>query len=356
MKTITASDFLDALSAKSAQARRPEGVTFELSYGCNLRCVHCYNPTHRALPHELMTSDICALLDQIADLGVFSVTFTGGEPTVRPDIDRILRHARHRGLLVSLLTNATRITPSFTALLRETGVSQISVSIYGASEAIYEQMTGVPGSYRQFREGLDCLASERLPVTVRMPVTTLNYEELPACRRLVESLGLKFQYCLEIMTTITGDPAPLQYRLPPELKVRIDQMLLTDRPVDTPPEGDPQACSPQTSFIECACGHTRFAITPYGEMNLCTAFPIPSYNLRTGTVREGWEVLKQTVDRARPSERYACPTCDDRPYCRQGRSDAWLETGDMSACLPHYKEWAELEHRTHALLDPRRPR
>jgi len=39
-----------------------------------------------------------------------------------------------------------------------------------------------------------------------------------------------------------------------------------------------------------------------------------------------------------------------------GSAHAWLETGDMSACLPHFKEWATLEHRTHALLDPRRPR
>ena len=45
MKTIASAEFLDALSMKAAQARRPEGITFELTYGCNLRCVHCYNPT-----------------------------------------------------------------------------------------------------------------------------------------------------------------------------------------------------------------------------------------------------------------------------------------------------------------------
>lgn len=356
MKTIAAADFLDALSAKAAQARRPDGVTFELTYGCNLRCLHCYNPTHRALPHELTTVEVCAILNQLAELGVLAVTFTGGEPTVRPDIDDILWHARRQGLMTSLLTNATRVTPVFMALLRETGVSQIHVSIYGASESVYERMTGVLGSYRQFRQGLDGLAEANLPVTVRMPVTTINHEEIHACRQLVESLGMKFQYCLEIMTMITGDPTPLQYRLPPELKVRIDQALLANGHVATPIEGDNHVCTTQNSFIECACGQSRFAITPYGEMNLCTAFPIPRYDLRTGTVKEGWELLKRTVDDARPNQKYACPTCEDRPYCRQGRSDAWLETGEMSACLPHYKEWAELEHRTHALLDPRQPR
>ena len=352
MKTIASADFLDALSAKATHARRPEGVTFELTYGCNLRCVHCYNPTHRALPHELTTSEICSLLNQIAELGVLTITFTGGEPSVRPDIEHILRHARRQGLVIQLLTNATRITPSFVTVLREVGVAQINVSIYGATEAIYERMTGVAGSYRQFRQGLTYLANGQLPVIVRMPVTTINYEEIHACRELIESLRIKFQYCLEIMTTMTGDPTPLQYRLDPEQKVRIDQELLSYRTTDQPEA----SCSTQQPFIECACGQSRFAITPYGEMNLCTAFPIPRYDLRTGTVKEGWEILKQTVDQAHPSHRYDCPTCEVRPHCRQGRSDAWLETGDMSSCLPHYKEWAQLEHHTHALLDPRQPR
>ena len=352
MKTIASDHFLQTLSAKAALSRRPEGVTFELTYGCNLRCVHCYNPTHRALPHELTTSEICALLNQIADLGVLTVTFTGGEPSVRPDIGNILRHARRQGLMIHLMTNATRITTSFTHLLQEAGVSQVNVSIYGATEAVYERMTAAQGSYRQFRQGLVNLAAAALPVVVRMPVTTINYEEIQACRQLVESLHMKFQYCLEIMSSVTGDQTPLQYRLAPDVKVRIDQELLPHRWMPAPEE----SCSGNQSFIECACGQSRFAITPYGEMNLCTAFPIPRYDLRTGTVKEGWDLLKQTVDQAHPSHRYECPTCEVRPHCRQGRSDAWLETGDMSSCLPHFKEWAQLEYRTYALLDPRRPR
>jgi len=343
--------FLGRLSTKAAASRRPENVTFELTYGCNLRCVHCYNPTHRALPQELTTAEICALLKQIADLGVLTVTFTGGEPSVRPDIGDILHYARRQGLIIHLLTNATRITTTFAKLLQEVGVSQINVSIYGATDAIYEQMTGVAGSFRQFRQGLLNLTEADLPILVRMPVTTINCDEIHACRQLVESLNTKFQYCLEIMTTTTGNRTPLQYRLNPQKKIAIDQDLL---PLREPPLAR-ESCSANQSFIECACGQSQFAITPYGEMNLCVAFPTPRYDLRKGTVKEGWEVLKQTFDHAQPTDRYECQTCDVRSYCRQGRSDAWLETGDMSTCLPHYKQWAELEHRTHALLDPRRP-
>ncbi len=351
MKTLDHTSFRAALLAKTAPQRLPDTVTFELTYGCNLRCVHCFNPTHRAHPHELNTSEVCGILDQLTAFGIMTVVFSGGEPSLRPDVAAILRHARRRGLLMQLLTNATRVTPSFAALLEEIGLEQICVSIYGATAASYERMTGVLGSYAAFREGLAHLASTNAPVVVRMPVTTLNSHEVDACRQLAVDHGFKFQYCLDVTPRVTGDLAPLQYRLPPEEKIRIDRIMMGTESM----LHEEATCAP-SSFIDCACGKTRFAISPYGEMNLCTAFPIPRYSLRDGTVAEGWEVLKRTVDEARPNGRYECLSCTVRGHCRQGRVDAYLETGDMSACLPHFKEWAERESRADALLDPRRAR
>lgn len=348
MKQFSSDDYFQLVSDRARMLRRPESVTFELTYGCNLRCIHCYNPTHCALPDELSKQEIFSILDQIADLGVLHLHFSGGEPLVRPDAFDIYTHAQRLGLILHLLTNATRITPAVADALHHLHFDDISVSIYGATKPVYERVTGVPGSYEHFRRGLDCLAVRKLPVLVRMPVMIENAHEVLEARALVEDMGLKFQYCLDIVPKNNGDPAPLSHRLDPAEKVRIDQMVLgaSDRQASEP------ACAASGSFIDCSCGRNRFAITPYGEMNLCVAFSTPRYDLRKGTVREGWEVLKLTVDRARPNERYECPTCEVRPRCRQGRNDAWLQTGDMSACLPHYKEWATLEMRTYARPKP----
>ena len=201
MKRLDTEDYVARVAIRARQIRRPEGVTFELTYGCNLRCVHCFNPTHRALPSELSTLEVLRLLDQLAEFGVMTVTFTGGEPSLRPDIEAILNHARRQGLLIRLLTNATRVTSTFVALLYDVGAEQVCVSIYGSTAATYEHMTGVPGSYAAFLRGLTMLAESRLPVVVRMPVTTINQYEVETCRRLAESLGLKFQYCLDITPT-----------------------------------------------------------------------------------------------------------------------------------------------------------
>ena len=348
MKHLSSEDFFAGLTDKARKARSPESVTFEVTYGCNLRCVHCYNPTHRALPHELNTAEIRSILDQVADLGVVNLTFSGGELFVRPDIFDIFRHAKGLGFVLHLLSNATRITPAVAASLQELGFESIALSIYGATKSTYERVTQVPGSYEPFIRGLDSLATTSLQVVVRMPVMTGNVEEVRQARTLVEGYGFKFQYCMDITPKNNGDLAPLQHRLAPADKVRLDQAMLGFRDVK-----DQETCGANGDFISCLCGRSNFAITPYGEMNLCIAFPMPKYDLRKGTVREGWEVLKKTVDRARPNDRYECPACDVRSRCRQGRSDAWIETGDMSVCLPHFKEFAVLEQRLYERLKPR---
>lgn len=352
MKSLTEKQFFESLSAKARVLRVPEAVTFELTYGCNLRCVHCYNPTHRALPQELTTEEVCSILDQCAKLGVATLCCSGGELFVRPDVFAIFAHAKSLGFLLELNTNATRITSAIADRLQDPVFRSVAVSIYGATKRTYEQITLIPGSYDQFRRGLACLAARRIPVIVRMPVMTENADEIRDAKTLVEGLGFKFQYCLDINPKSDGDTGPLAYRLSPPDKVHINQVMLGYRYEPVPTE----TCAANQDFISCECGRSRFAITPYGEMNLCVSFPTPRYDLRTGTVKEGWETLKQTVDRARPNANYACPTCDVRSCCSQGQSDAWLETGDMSSCLPHFKEWAQLEYHTHALLDPRRPR
>lgn len=351
MKTVRGDRFLDQISARSRETRTPEGFTFELTYACNLRCVHCYNPTHRALPHELSTAEIVAILHQAADMGVVTVTFSGGEPLVRHDAFEIFHEARRLGFLVSLLSNATQFTATLVDALEEVEFETIGVSIYGATKETYERVTGVPGSYEPFRHGIEHAASRRLPLVVRMPLLTDNAHEVHEARALVERLGLKFQYCLDITPRSDGNLAPLAHRLSPKQKVEINNALVGHTTIS---KAD-AACPKTDAFISCACGRARFAVTPYGEMNLCVAFPIPKYDLRKGTLRDGWEALKRTVDGAQPNSRYECPRCHLRPYCKQGPSDAWLETGDMSRCLPHFKEFARLEKHVHELLDPRQP-
>ena len=61
----------------------PIAVHMDVTYRCNERCVHCY------LDHddhgEMTTDEIKGVLDQLAEAGVFFLTFSGGEVFMRRD-------------------------------------------------------------------------------------------------------------------------------------------------------------------------------------------------------------------------------------------------------------------------------
>src|SRR5438552_2348395 len=145
MKRLSSDRFFASLSEKTRKTRSPESLTFELTYGCNLRCVHCYNPTHRALPQELSTEEVFSILDQCANVGVVTLTFTGGELFVRRDVFDIFEHAKRLGLLLGLISNATRVTPDIADRLEQVEFRSFAISIYGATKETYERVTRVPG-------------------------------------------------------------------------------------------------------------------------------------------------------------------------------------------------------------------
>ena len=147
MKTISSDHFLQAISAKAAESRRPEGVTFELTYGCNLRCVHCYSSSG-ASPESLeLTDDKCVrLVDEISALKPPIVLLSGGEPLMRKNVFDIVRACKSGGLRVGLSTNGTLIDKDMAAKIADSGVDYAGISIDGR-EALHDKLRDSKGAF-----------------------------------------------------------------------------------------------------------------------------------------------------------------------------------------------------------------
>ena len=83
----------------------PICLTWELTYACNLACVHCLSSSGRRDPKELTTAEALAVVDELADLQVFYVNLGGGEPMIRKDFLDIVDHAVGRNVGVKFSTN-----------------------------------------------------------------------------------------------------------------------------------------------------------------------------------------------------------------------------------------------------------
>ena len=106
----------------------PPLVWLELTRKCNLTCLHCYIEGGEARENEMPASEFYRLIDEFADMGVWAIAFTGGEPTLHPEFVDLVRHARRRNLLVGVATNGMFLTPAVLEALPREGVI-ISVSL-----------------------------------------------------------------------------------------------------------------------------------------------------------------------------------------------------------------------------------
>jgi radical SAM protein with 4Fe4S-binding SPASM domain len=278
------------------------------------------------------------------------IVFTGGEILTRRDCFELFAYAKGRGFVIVLFTNATMITSETADRIQALNPKNVEVSIYGATQETYERVTRIPGSFSEFLKGVRLLRERRVPLVIKMPVMTLNQCEVQQARALVEGWGVKFVYSTEIFPRVDGSIEPLQYRITPPEVVRIDDAMLGSqrwRPEGGGEKGE--SCQGDNGLFTCKCGKSSLTVTPYGQMNLCVSLPVPQFDLRTGTVSEGWKTLVGFVDRANaePGEVYECPDCPVQSHCRQGPMNAWLETKTLDSCLPYFKELATLDTQTH---------
>src|SRR5215467_11364851 len=136
----------------------PICLTWELTYACNLSCVHCLSSSGRRDPRELTTAQCESVIDELQAMQVFYVNIGGGEPTVRPDFWHLLEYAVDHQVGVKFSTNGVRITPDRAAFLAGSDYVDVQVSLDGATPEVNDRVRGT-GSYATAIRALDNLSA-----------------------------------------------------------------------------------------------------------------------------------------------------------------------------------------------------
>jgi len=124
-----------------------------LTYRCQNRCTFCYAdaPRRGAQVREMTTDEVCLVLDRIMDEAHCpTVSFTGGEPTLREDLPELITYGQRKGLRVNLITNGVRCADrDYVAMLAEAGLDSAQVSLEGGSAEVHDAITRNPGSWER---------------------------------------------------------------------------------------------------------------------------------------------------------------------------------------------------------------
>ena len=124
----------------------PICLTWELTYACNLQCVHCLSSSGRRDPRELTTEECEAVIDELQRMQVFYINIGGGEPTIRKDFWHLVRYAVDHGVGVKFSTNGSGIDAEVAEQLAESDYVDVQISIDGADAETNDHVRGA-GSF-----------------------------------------------------------------------------------------------------------------------------------------------------------------------------------------------------------------
>ena len=135
----------------------PICLTWELTYACNLACVHCLSSSGRRDPRELTTAECKAVIDELERMQVFYVNIGGGEPTVRRDFWEILDYATRHHVGVKFSTNGHKIDEAAARRLAADDYVDVQISLDGATAEVNDAVRG-EGSYATAVQAMGHLA------------------------------------------------------------------------------------------------------------------------------------------------------------------------------------------------------
>lgn len=332
----TYAEFSRDLHNRVNALKLPVNGTIEVTDRCPLDCAHCYNnlpmDDSSARSREMSTADIKRVMDELVELGCVWLLLTGGEIFARHDFLEIYTYAKSKGFLVTLFTNGTMITERIADYLVQYPPFSVEITLYGATKETYETLTRIPGSYEKCLRGIKLLIDRKIPLKLKSVAVSINVHELGMMREIADGLGLDFKFDSMMNPRIDCSQSPLAVRLsPPEIvaldledPIRVSEWRRVAADFIPPLPGKGELGDVYT----CGGGVNSFAIDPYGNMTICVLSHVDEYNVRDGSVREGWETFLRGVRAKKATRITKCTRCALKSFCGSCAANAELEEGD----------------------------
>ncbi len=317
----------------------PICLTWELTYACNLQCVHCLSSSGKRDPRELTTAEAKQVLDELRDLQVFYINIGGGEPMVRRDFFELLEYSISQGIGVKFSTNGAFIDFDKAQRLAAMDYLDIQISLDGTDAVTNDAVRG-EGSYDMARRAMDNLQAAGFgPFKISVVVTHHNVDQLDEFKALADSYGAQLR-----VTRLrpSGRGADSWHDLHPTnaQQRQIYNWLLahgghdSERPVLT---GDSffhlnaLGEEPLPGLNMCGAGRVVCLIDPIGDVYACP-FVIHD-EFKAGSVRDDggfakvWKESELFLELREPQSAGACSSCGSYDACQGGCMAAKFFTG-----------------------------
>jgi len=173
----------------------PYRMDLAITYRCNNKCIHCYVGGPRETK-ELTTQEWFKVMDKIFKLGIPHVVFTGGEPTLRDDLPRLIASTQEIGLVSGLVTNGRRLKDeAYFKSLVDAGLDHVQITLESHDRKIHDKITGVKGSWNETVQGLKNAIASPIYTISNTTLNQYNVQDILKTIDFIHSLGLRQFAC-----------------------------------------------------------------------------------------------------------------------------------------------------------------
>jgi mycofactocin biosynthetic radical S-adenosylmethionine protein MftC len=317
----------------------PICLTWELTYACNLACVHCLSSSGKRDPGELSTRQCKDIIDELERMQVFYVNIGGGEPTVRPDFWELVDYATEHHVGVKFSTNGVRITAEVAARLAASDYVDVQISLDGATAEVNDAVRG-PGSFDMAVRALENLAQAGFKdAKISVVVTRHNVGQLDEFAALADRYGATLRITRLRPSGRGADvweelhpTAGQQVELYEWLVAKGDGVLTGDSFFHLAPLGSAGALA---GLNMCGAGRVVCLIDPVGDVYACP-FAIHDRFLAGNILDDNrgqtgfanvWKNAPLFRELREPQSAGACGSCGHYDSCRGGCMAAKFFTG-----------------------------
>jgi radical SAM protein with 4Fe4S-binding SPASM domain len=298
-----------------------------LTYRCQNKCLFCYaeSPNRGERVAEMTTAEVKKIIDRIFDdAHCPTVSFTGGEPTLREDLPELIAYAKAKGMRVNLITNGLRCSePAFVTRLKEAGLDSAQVSLEGPNAAVHDQVVRHPGAFEKTTRAVHALREVGIHTHTNTTICGSNRAHL---LDLVDYIAdeLRSEYfSMNVMistgTALQHNEEEVTYT---ELGAIIEQLLARakEKSVKLVWYSPTPYClfNPVIHGLgskSCACVDGLLSVAPDGELLPCSSYERGIGNLLRGSFADLWYSQQARYWRGKRFLPPACARCDIKHIC-----------------------------------------
>ena len=308
------------------QYSAPLRMDMALTFRCQNDCIHCYAGGPHSTP-ELSTEQWKTAIDRLSDVGVFILTFTGGEPTLRDDLPELLLYAQTKGMVTGLISNGRRLKDKeFVDTLEKSGLDFVQITLESHRAEVHDAMTSAVGSWSETVEGIQNAVHSQIYVSTNTTLSKHNAADFLTTVDYIKNLGVDAFGCNSLIYSGKAPAASNEFALTAdELKallprIRDKAQLLGLKFLWYTPT---QYCNFNPVQLglgvkSCTAAMINACVGPNGDVYPCQSYFESLGNILTDPWNKIWQNPLAENLRKREYVEAKCKDCNDLQVCGGG--------------------------------------